>query len=172
MFEETFRVAKHTDLFPKCVSMVLPSYQNILIGHSKDRWERIARELGIAVPESYSIDELQPAAIKANGSRYPVFREAQRRGEGRGAFSRSNRSRPCGFCWAQTRITGKPWNRFFVQERIPGETHCVGMLFGQMGAKVAYKELRDYPVTGGQATIERVSMPSGKAEMQTHFSRR
>ncbi len=34
---------------------------------------------------------------------------------------------------------------------------------GQMRAKVAYKQLRDYPVTGGQATM-RVSIRSYKAE--------
>jgi predicted ATP-grasp superfamily ATP-dependent carboligase len=59
----------------------------------------------------------------------------------------------------------KPWDRFFVQEKIHGPTHCVAMLFnrGQLRATVTYRQLRDYPTTGGQATL-RVSLRSVRAE--------
>src|SRR5439155_4298107 len=60
---------------------------------------------------------------------------------------------------------GKPWNQFFVQEKIAGHTHCVAMLFnrGQLRATVGYRQLRDYPVRGGQATL-RVSVRNERAE--------
>jgi predicted ATP-grasp superfamily ATP-dependent carboligase len=61
--------------------------------------------------------------------------------------------------------TGRPWEQFFVQEKITGHTHCVAMLFnkGTLRAKVGYRQLRDYPATGGQATA-RVSVHDERAE--------
>jgi predicted ATP-grasp superfamily ATP-dependent carboligase len=59
----------------------------------------------------------------------------------------------------------RPWSRFFIQEKVVGDTHCVAMLLnkGALRATVAYKQLRDYPVTGGQATM-RVSVRNVEAE--------
>ena len=57
------------------------------------------------------------------------------------------------------------WSRFFVQEKIVGDTYCVAMLFrqGEFRAKVTYKQLREYPVKAGQATL-RVSVKKPEAE--------
>jgi predicted ATP-grasp superfamily ATP-dependent carboligase len=59
----------------------------------------------------------------------------------------------------------KPWDRFFVQEKISGYTHCVAMLFNRssLRAAVGYRQLRDYPTTGGQATM-RVSERHERAQ--------
>ena len=56
---------------------------------------------------------------------------------------------------SQDTNNGIGWERFFCQEKIDGDSHCVAMLFcqGQIRAKVAYRQLRDYPITGGQATL-------------------
>ena len=60
---------------------------------------------------------------------------------------------------------GFPWERFFIQRKISGETHCVAMLFrsGEPRARVSYKQVREYPVSCGQATL-RVSLRNEAAE--------
>jgi len=164
VFEETFLVAKHADRISKCVSMVLPDYEKILIAHNKDRWAQIARKLDIPVPGSYSIEELQTGAVRANDLRYPVLLKPKQ-GGGAWGIQQIESSEALSILLSFDSCNGLPWSRFFVQEKISGETHCVAMLLnqGRTRAKVAYKQLRDYPATGGQATM-RVSMRSYKAE--------
>lgn len=164
VFEETFLVAKHAHRFSGCVSMALPSYEDILVAHNKDRWAQIARRLEIPVPGSYPIEELQTGAIKTSDLRYPVLIKPKQ-GGGAWGIQEIESSEALRIVLNGDSCGGIPWSRFFVQEKISGETHCVAMLLnqGKMRAKVAYRQLRDYPVTGGQATL-RVSMRSHRAE--------
>ena len=168
-FEETFLLAKHSARLSGCVATVLPSYQDILLAHNKDRWAQTARRLGIPVPASCSIDELRTGQLRACDLRYPVLVKPKQGGGAWGirqvdtpdALLAMLDSESCG---------GLPWERFFVQERIRGETHCVAMLCnrGRIRATVTYQQLRDYPATGGQATM-RISIRSPAAE--GHFRR-
>jgi predicted ATP-grasp superfamily ATP-dependent carboligase len=164
VFEETFLLAKHSARLSECVATVLPSYQDILLAHNKDRWAQTARGLGIPVPVSCSIEELRTGQFRPCDLRYPVLVKPK---QGGGAWGIQQVDTPD----ALLRILdgelcgGMPWDRFFVQERIQGEIHCVAMLCnrGRIRASVAYRQLRDYPATGGQATM-RVSIRSPVAE--------
>jgi predicted ATP-grasp superfamily ATP-dependent carboligase len=164
VFEETFLVAKHMDRLSKYVSMVLPTYDKILIAHNKDRWAQIARRLEIPVPRSCPVEELQTGAISASDLRYPVLIKPKQGGGGWG-IRQVESAEALRIVLNTDDCDGAPWSWFFVQEKICGETHCVAMLMnrGQMRARVAYRQLRDYPVTGGQATM-RISIRSGRAE--------
>lgn len=164
VFEETFLVAKYAERFSKCVSTVLPTYEKILIAHNKDKWAQIARRLAIPVPVSYPIEDFQSGAIKASDLRYPVLLKPKQ-GGGAWGIQQIDSAVALRSILNGESCHGISWNRFFVQEKIAGETHCVAMLLnqGRLRAKVAYKQLRDYPVTGGQATM-RVSIRNYKAE--------
>jgi predicted ATP-grasp superfamily ATP-dependent carboligase len=152
-YEETFLFAKHKDRLSPLVKFVLPEYWQILIAHNKNDWETRARRLGIPVPATYSPEELRrPGATRSLD--YPVLIKPK---QGGGAWGIKEIPSAeildellAGSTWAD-----KPWDRFFVQEKITGHTQCVGVLFnkGQLRAKVAYRQLRDYPSTGGQATL-------------------
>ena len=163
-FEETFLIAKHKATLEPLVAMALPDYDQILIAHNKDRWEEIAKRIGILVPVALQADALRNGSASASELRYPVFIKPK---QGGGAWgirevdSRETLER----LLAEATWDNKPWDRFFVQEKIHGQTHCVAMLFsrGQLRATVAYRQLRDYPTTGGQATL-RVSLRSELAE--------
>lgn len=167
VFEETFLVAKHKERLSQYVTMVLPDYEQILITHNKDRWEHIARRLEIPVPGSYPIEELWNGTVKTSHFRYPVLIKPKQ-GGGAWGILQLDSAEALDTLLDLPLHDGIPWSRFFVQEKIDGETHCVAMLFsqGQLRAKVAYKQLRDYPVTGGQATL-RVSIRNEQAE--THL---
>ena len=165
VFEETFLVAKHKERLSRYVTMVLPDYEQILIAHNKDKWEQIARRLEIPVPGSYPIEELRNGTVNTSDLRYPVLIKPKQ-GGGAWGIQQLDTAETLANLLNCPLHDGMPWNRFFIQEKIDGETHCVAMLFnqGQLRAKVAYRQLRDYPVTGGQATL-RVSLRNEKAEL-------
>jgi predicted ATP-grasp superfamily ATP-dependent carboligase len=163
VFEETFLVAKHRERLSRHVGTVVPDYSQILIAHNKDAWTPIAARLGIAVPLSRSIDEMR-SGLAEDALRYPVLIKPK---QGGGAWGIREVSTPDELraLLARADWADRPWDRFFVQEKIAGHTHCVAMLFseGRLRAKVAYRQLRDYPTTGGQATM-RISEHHERAE--------
>jgi len=116
------------------------------------------------LPRSYSAEELRTSDHKTKELKYPVLIKPRQGGGGWAIKQVGTRGE-------LERLLGEPlndgfcWDRFFVQEKIEGETHCVAMLFreGELRAKVTYRQLRDYPTTGGQATV-RISIRNEKAE--------
>jgi predicted ATP-grasp superfamily ATP-dependent carboligase len=162
VFEETFLAAKYKTRLAQHVGLVVPDYSQILIAHNKDRWEAVADRLGIAVPVSRSIAVLRDSPVKQ--LRFPALIKPK---QGGGAWGIAEVMSPDHLqaLLSQPTWNEKSWDRFFVQEKVVGHTHCVAMLFnqGRLRAKVAYRQLRDYPTTGGQATL-RVSERHERAE--------
>lgn len=164
VFEETFLIAKHKALLSKYVSLVLPDYHQVLIAHNKDQWEPIASELGIPVPLSFSAIELQNDMQLMTELRFPVLIKPNQGGGG-WAITQIDSKSELKSLLRRSECNNLPWNRFFVQEKIDGDTVCVAMLFrqGEFRAKVTYKQLREYPVKAGQATL-RLSVKRPEAE--------
>ncbi|MBW1833671.1 MAG: ATP-grasp domain-containing protein [Deltaproteobacteria bacterium] len=164
VFEETFLIAKFKDELSKHVKMVIPDYGQILTAHNKDKWGPIARKLDIPVPKTYAIEDLRNEKTSLKELHYPVLIKPKQGGGG-WAIAQENSSKELENRLKDETYLGLPWSRFFIQEKIDGETHCVAMLFrqGEFRAKVTYKQLRDYPVTCGQATL-RVSLRNKQAE--------
>jgi predicted ATP-grasp superfamily ATP-dependent carboligase len=164
VFEETFLVAKHRDRLAPHMALAVPDYSQILAAHNKDRWEAIARGLDILVPSTYSRDALRRGAASPPRVRFPVLIKPKQ-GGGAWGITEVATSQELADLLDRAEWAGKSWERFFVQEKIIGHTHCVAMLFshGRLRAKVAYRQLRDYPTSGGQATL-RVSDGHQKAE--------
>jgi predicted ATP-grasp superfamily ATP-dependent carboligase len=162
VFEETFLIAKHKERLSATVSMVVPDYSQILFAHNKRDWEPLARRLEIPVPASYSPEELRCGGV--GDLRYPAFIKPKQ-GGGAWGIQEVPSAQILQELLAQESYVGKAWDRFFVQEKIAGHTHCVAMLFnkGQLRASVGYRQLRDYPAKGGQATL-RVSVRHEMAE--------
>lgn len=164
VYEELFVVSKHKDRLSQHVKMVVADYDRVLKAHNKDQWADLAREINIPVPKSMGVHALQETPTLMGTFTYPVLIKPKQGGGSWGIQQVDSKGR-------LERIIAEPlngdleWDRFFVQEKIQGESVCVAMLFneGALRAKVAYQQLRDYPVTGGQATL-RVSMRHEKAE--------
>lgn len=162
--EETYLIAKHKDRLSSDLRTVIPSYEQILITHNKDRCGQFAGELGIPVPQTYRVDELKSAYNKMAYLHYPLLIKPKQ-GGGAWGITQINSSNELKVLLSQDSYYGLPWERFICQQKVLGETHCVAMLFreGEIKAKVTYKQIRDYPVTGGQATL-RVSISNPTAE--------
>jgi predicted ATP-grasp superfamily ATP-dependent carboligase len=163
--EETFVLAKFRHLLPKEMKLVLPDYEKILLAHNKDRWTGMARELGIPVPPSCSIDEVRRDNGIAGALRFPVLIKPSQGGGAWGITQVDSRDDLLRAVEKETYLD-RPWDRFFIQEKIEDhDTVCVAMLTKEGGirAKIAYRQVRDFPVKGGQATF-RISLHHEQAE--------
>ena len=164
VFEETFLISKFKNKLSKHVKMALPSYDKILIAHNKDKWLPIATKMGIPVPKTFMITELKTGKEKTEELSFPVLIKPKQ-GGGAWAIRKIDTIKELKTVLNQECYMGLPWERFFVQEYVAGETHCVAMLFnhGEYRAKITYRQLRDYPATGGKATF-RISIKNERAE--------
>jgi predicted ATP-grasp superfamily ATP-dependent carboligase len=169
VFEETFLIAKRKDEFAPRVGLAVPTYEQILQAHNKDQWQTFAGTLGIPVPASYEATDIRAGRVLVSQIRYPVLVKPKQ-GGGAWGIEHVDSQRQLEALLEHPTWSDKPWDRFFVQEKIDGTTHCVAMLFGNgaLKALVGYRQLRDYPSTGGQATM-RISVRHEAAE--THFRR-
>lgn len=154
VFEETFLLAKYKNTVEPHVAMAIPDYEQILIAHNKDRWMPVARSLGIAVPKTFSALELRENRQRILNFRFPVLIKPYQ-GGGAWGISHVSTAGALNKLLSQCDYMGKSWERFFVQEKILGQVHCVAMVFnrGQLRGHVVYRQLRDIPFTGGQATL-------------------
>ncbi|MBI5236576.1 MAG: ATP-grasp domain-containing protein [Deltaproteobacteria bacterium] len=161
VYEETFLISKYKSTLEKHVKLAVPDYEQILTAHNKDRWSSIALDLGIPVPRSYTIAQ---AKAEARALNYPVLLKP-RQGGGGWAITQADSSDELLRLLDHNDVNGVGQERFFAQEKINGEVVCVAMLMshGRYRAKVAYKQLRDYPVNCGQATL-RISVRNERAE--------
>ncbi len=168
VFEELFLVAKHKALFEQHVKLAVPDYGQILIAHNKDHWEPIARGLQIPVPKTFAIEPLLADPAAPAGLPYPALVKPKQGGGGWGIRRLASMAEFQEFLAAGDH-DGLPWERFLVQEMIEGDTLCVAMVFcrGQLRGKVSYRQIREYPVFGGQATCRiSVSNPVAEANLQ------
>ena len=163
VFEETFLISKFKEQVSKHVRMVIPDYNQILISHNKDKWLPVAKKLTIPVPETLTIAELRNDREKIKELHFPVLVKPKQ-GGGAWGFRQLNSPRELGIFLNNETYIGLPWERFFVQEKLEGEVHCVAMLFnqGELKGQVVYRQLRDFPFSGGQATL-RVSVEHPQA---------
>ena len=161
--EETFLMAKFKDELLSVIKCVLPDYTGILAVHNKDRWIGIAQELNVPFPKTYHLDQLRMQGGLTN-VRFPVLIKPKQGGGG-WAISQINSPHELSALLERDSYIGLPWERFYVQEKIDGEIHCVAMLFslGRVRGKVTYKQIREYPSSGGQATM-RISLRNEAAE--------
>ena len=164
VFEELFLVAKHKEVLSKHVKMAIPDYSKILTAHNKDQWEPVASQLGIPVPQNFAIERYVANPELAGELPFPVLIKPKQGGGGWG-IKRVNSITEFREYLATGAFDNLPWERFLVQQMIEGDTLCVAMVFcrGQLRGKVAYRQIREYPVFGGQATC-RISVSHREAE--------
>jgi len=158
VFEETFLISKFKERLSKHVRMAIPDYEQILTTHNKDKWLPIAKKLSIPVPQSFTIAELKNYREKIKELHFPVLVKPKQ-GGGAWGILLINSVKELGSLFEGETYMGLPLERFFVQEKINGHAYCVAMLFnqGELKGQVVYRQLRDFPVSGGQATL-RVSV--------------
>lgn len=161
VFEETFLLAKHKEAVSRHVRMAIPDYEQILMAHNKDRWLPMARRLGVPVPRTKGALEMRNG--KPVTLRFPVLVKPSQ-GGGAWGIVQVDSPEELQYLLAKESHVDRPWERFFVQEKIAGQVYCVAMVMnhGVLKGHVVYRQLRDYPFSGGQATL-RVSVDHPEA---------
>ena len=169
VFEETFLLSKYKDEVSRHVRMVVPDYDQVLTAHNKDRWMPLAASLGIPVPRTFTAAELRNGGQQGVRPRFPVLVKPHQGGGAWGIVEIATAEELETFLSDDTYLE-RPWERFAIQEKIAGAVHCVAMLFnhGQLKGHVVYRQVRDLPFTGGQATL-RVSVDN--PAVVDHFRR-
>ena len=164
VFEELFLIARHKDELSRYVNLAIPDYTQVLIAHNKEVWEPIARKLEVEVPRTIELADFASTSTAAANLRYPALIKPKQGGGGWGIHRVESESKVKAYL-ASGAVDNLPADRFIVQEIIDGKTISVAMIFdqGQMRGKVAYRQIREYPVFGGQATC-RISIRHNEAE--------
>ncbi|MEW6379740.1 MAG: ATP-grasp domain-containing protein [bacterium] len=155
IYEETFLIARHQARFKPHFHLVIPEYEKILMVHDKQRLYELASKLGIPAPRT--------AFLTGQPSHYPWLKEITyplwlkpRQGGGAWGITQVASSGELLRRWTQADLPyGLSRDRFLVQEHIPGSIYCVAMLFcrGKMRARFTYRQVRNYPLRGGVATL-------------------
>jgi len=179
VFEETFLVAKHADRFSKCVSMVVPTYEHILLAHNKDKWTPMARKLGIPVPGSYAIEEIQSGAVKASDLRYPVLVKPKLKTDwdSSAVFSKLLGGAGKARIFADGRavlrdpLAQSLAGELAVQEYIPGDDRTLWSFHGfadERGKLLAWfigRKIRTYPALTGDSSYLELAHDAGLAAL-------
>jgi len=163
-YEETFLISKYKHKFESEIRFVLPNYDQILIAHNKDKWSPLAAKCGVPTPKTYAAHELIENSDLRNKINFPVLIKPKQGGGG-WAIQEFKSKEDLEKYIEGNDNQGLSWERFFIQEKIDGETICVAMLFnkGKCRAKISYRQLRNFPTNTGQATL-RISQSEPEAE--------
>ena len=164
VFEELFLVSRHLEEFSEHVKLAVPNYAQVLIAHNKDRWEPAARNLDIAVPATLAAKDLADDLWLVDQLKFPALIKPKQGGGGWG-IAQLDSPLELGRILRAGVHQDLPLERFIVQQKIVGEVVCVAMVFshGQLRGKCAYRQIREYPAFGGQATC-RISVSHRGAE--------
>jgi predicted ATP-grasp superfamily ATP-dependent carboligase len=169
VFEELFLIAKHKEEISKHVRMAIPDYSQILVAHNKDQWEPIAGQLKIPVPKTFTIEKYISDPKLIEDLSFPFLIKPKQGGGGWGIKQINSASE-----FREILLKGiyqnLPLGRFFIQEKIEGDVFCVAMVYcrGSLKGQVTYKQVREYPAFGGQATC-RISC--AKKDAEAYFQR-
>ncbi len=154
--EETFLIAKHIDDFVGKVGLALPTYDQILAVHFKDRFFALCQNLDVPIPRSRILNWVSEAKKVSQEFRFPVVLKP-RQGGGNYGIEYINKAEDFTYryraCLEKHRLTPE---RLIVQEYIDvGKKFSQAFVYdnGKMVASFADIHLRDYPASGGSGTF-------------------
>ena len=157
---ETLLISKFKDRFSKFTKVPFDDYSKMIQLHDKEKLMRIAKELDIPIPTTYSIEDISEIRKIAKVLEYPVVIKLKNATSSRGisyAFSEEEFVAR----YKQTILKYNLGSQEYplVQEYIIGDGYGVSVLFncGDLRAIFVHKRLREYPITGGPSTF-RVSI--------------
>lgn len=150
--DTTIILSKFKEKFEKFVKLPVADFETIMLCRDKAETLKIAIEYNIPIPDTYFIDDLNVNNIE-NDFKYPILIRPRQSSGSRGISLIEN-----------PKVLGPEISRVYnnfgpviLQEYIPHDEHySVCVLFNQFSelrASFVYKELRQYPISGGPATF-------------------
>ena len=150
--QTTILFSKYKDKLSKYTKVPVADYETIMKGRDKAKTIKIAIENGIPCPKTYFVDDIEE--IRKDEIEFPVVIKPRESSGARGiAYVNSLEE-----LMREYKKVKKRYGAPLIQEYIPhnGGHYSVCALFNQDSeprAIFVYKELRQYPITGGPATF-------------------
>jgi len=170
MHEEGFIIARYRDRLTPVLKVPLPDYDQIMTLHSKDRFYALAQQLGIPIPKTYHVGQIEELEEIADELSYPAVVKP-RRAHGAFGLRYVNSSRELKEAYGEltSRFGFQPEDAPVIQEYVAGAKHSVCMLYnrGKLRAKFTFKFLREFPIEGGTAVL-RTSVRNDAMEQIAH----
>lgn len=163
---ETWLVAEHRERFESNIRVPLTSHDNMARTHDKGKLANLAEFLDIRTPPTRQFQRIDDVYRAVPDLAFPVFLKVREGASGVGvkrcdtpeALTASFRQFVEGY--------GLEPDAFpLVQQAVPGEDHCVTVLFdrGRCVACMTYRNVRQFPrETGASALRETVSLPEAE----------
>ena len=153
---ETLLVSKYKYKFDKYTEIPLHNYSQMMQLHDKEELMKIAEELNIKTPITFSIKDIKNIRNIAKNIEYPAVIKLKDSTSSLGVY----------YAYCEDELVSKYKNIVFnlnlepdnfpiVQEYIPGDGYGVSALFnkGDLRAIFVHKRIREYPITGGPSTF-------------------
>ena len=163
---ETLLISKFKDRFSKFTKVPFEDYSKMIQLHDKEKLMRIAKELDIPIPTTYSIEDISEIRKIAKVLEYPVVIKLKNATSSRGvSYAFSEEEFVTKYKQTILKYNLSSRNYPLVQEYIPGDGYGASVLFnhGDLRAIFVHKRLREYPITGGPSTL-RVSVRHSEME--------
>ena len=163
---ETLLISKFKDRFSKFTKVPFEDYSKMIQLHDKEKLMKIAKELDIPIPTTYSIKDVSEIRKIATVFEYPVVIKLKNATSSRGvSYAFSEEEFVTKYKQTILKYNLSSRNYPLVQEYIPGDGYGVSVLFnhGDLRAIFVHKRLREYPITGGPSTL-RVSVRHSEME--------
>jgi len=150
--QTTILFSKYKDKLSKYTKVPVTDYETIMKGRDKAKTIKIAIENGIPCPKTYFVDDIEE--IRKDEIEFPVVIKPRESSGARGIVYVNSLEE----LMREYKKVKKRYGTPLIQEYIPhnGGHYSVCALFNQDSeprAIFVYKELRQYPITGGPATF-------------------
>ncbi len=156
---ETLLISKYKEKIMPFTKVPFEDYSKMIILHDKGTLMNIASELGINVPETYSITKNTNIKELSKTLQYPVVIKPRKATSSVGVSYANNKDEFIMKLEKTVNMFHSSNDLPIVQEYIKGTGCGVSVLMnhGDLRAFFVHKRLREYPVTGGPSTL-RVSI--------------
>jgi predicted ATP-grasp superfamily ATP-dependent carboligase len=161
--DETFLIAENIEKLPNYVKVVSPTFEQISKVHDKYNLKLLAKKLNIEYPRTAIPEADEDLDNIAEEFGFPVVLKPRKGGGAWGIRYVKNRDSLRKIFHESLRELEV--SSLMIQEYIKGHVICTGMLFnrGTLKAKISYSQLREFPVSGGTATL-RISIKNKESE--------
>ena len=153
---ETLLISKYKSKFEPYTKVPFADHSKMIQLHNKEQLMKIATEIDLPIPKTYTIENVNEIQNIAKVIEYPAVIKLKDATSSRGiqyVYSEDE------FVYMYKHFIVKyklnPSSYPIVQEYIPGDGYGVSVLFnqGDIRALFTHKRLREYPITGGPSTL-------------------
>ena len=164
MSQETFLVSKYIRTFNNTTKIPIPEYEVILKANNKRYLMNLAEEIGVKIPQTYTIDDIGDLKRVAKKVEFPAVIKPVT-GFGSQGIRYVNTEDDLIKKYKEIIQKFNLPEYPLIQEFVPGTGYGTAMLFNQGDPRAicAYKNIRVFPVTGGPSTA-RISLRHAKME--------